>query len=491
MLRTIIEKELKAILLSPKFAVTFGACSLLIILSVLIGIQEYRAAVRQHETATQLAEQQLREASSWMGINNRVYRQPDPMQIFVSGVNNDIGRFSIVSNFEGIKLRNSIYSDDPIFAVFRFIDLTFIFQVVLSLFAILFTYDAINGERENGTLQLSFANAIPRAQYLLGKFLGALLGLVVPLLIPILIGILLVLVFQISFTATHWAKLATVLGISLLFFTCFVAIGLFISTLTKRSSVSFLIALVTWVLLVLIVPRAAVMAAGQMVRVPAVAEIESQRDAYERDQWQKLTQGLQERWRKRSAGMEGMTVSEREAHRDEHEWDWMQEDDAHRKAAQKDIEQYALKLREELRNRKIQQEKLAFALSRFSPASAYQLATINLAGTDIAVKTRYEDAMQIYRTAFTEAVEKKREASGGQDGIRIEFNSDTGMKFSLGRAGGSLDVSDLPRFTAPEMSFAEALAPAVIDFGLLAVYAILAFVGAFVAFLRYDVRWGR
>ena len=58
MLRTIIEKELKAILLSPKFVVTFAACSLLIILSVFVGIQEYRAMVRQYETATQLAEQQ-------------------------------------------------------------------------------------------------------------------------------------------------------------------------------------------------------------------------------------------------------------------------------------------------------------------------------------------------------------------------------------------------------------------------------------------------
>jgi ABC-type transport system involved in multi-copper enzyme maturation permease subunit len=488
MLRTIIEKELKAIILSPKFAVTFAACSVLIILSIFVGIQEYRAAVRQYETATQLAEQQLREATSWMGVNNRAYRQPDPMQIFVTGVNNDIGRFSIISNFETLKLRNSIYSDDPIFAVFRFIDLAFIFQVVLSLFAILFTYDAINGERESGTLQLSFANAIPRAQYLLGKFLGALLGLVVPLLIPVFIGILLVRAFQIPFTAGHWARLATVLGLSWLFFICFVALGLLISTLTKRSPVSFLISLVVWVLFVLIIPRAAVMAAGQVVRVPSVAEIESQQDAFARDKWQKLTQELQERWRKRSADMEGMTASEREAYRDEHEWEWMQEEDGYRKAVQKDIEQYSIKLREELRNRKLRQERLAFMLSRFSPASAYQLAAMNLAGTDIAMKTRYEDAIQVYRTAFNGAVEQKQAASGNSHGIRIEFNSDTGMKFSMGREGGALEVSDLPRFTAPKTTFAEAFAPTIIDFGLLAIYTMLAFTGAFVAFLRYDVR---
>ncbi|MGH7491313.1 MAG: ABC transporter permease subunit [bacterium] len=488
MLRTVIEKELKAILLSPKFTVTFATCSLLIVLSVFVGIQEYRTATWQYETATQLAEQQLREASNWFGLSASAYRQLDPMQIFVSGVTNDVGRFALISSFQNIRLRSSLYADDPIFAVFRFIDLTFIFTVVLSLFAILFTYDAINGERENGTLQLTFANPLPRPQYLLGKFLGAWLGLVAPLLIPVLLGLLLVMFFQVPMTATQWARLGAMLGVSFLFFTCFVALGLLSSTLTKRSSISFLISLIVWVLWVLIVPRAAVMAAGQIVRVPSVAEIEAQQDGYERDQWQKLTQQLQERWQKRTAAMAGMTAGEREAYQNDHEWEWMQEEDKNRKVVQKDLEQNALKLRAELRNRKINQEKLAFSLSRLSPASAYQLAAMNLAGTDVTLKTRYEDAMQQYRDDFNAAVEKKREAGGGTDGVQIRWNSDTGMKINMGRDGGALDVSDLPRFTAPQITFSEAFAPAIIDFGLLGIYAILTFACAFVAFLRCDIR---
>ncbi len=159
---TLFEKELKAILLSPKFVATFGVCSLLILLSVFIGIQEHRAAVDQYETAIQLADQEIREATSWWGVNNRVYRRPNPMQIFASGVNNDIGRLSNISTWTEVKLRQSAYSDNSLFALFRFIDFTFIVQVVLSLFAILFTYDAINGERESGTLKLAFSNAVPR-----------------------------------------------------------------------------------------------------------------------------------------------------------------------------------------------------------------------------------------------------------------------------------------------------------------------------------------
>ncbi len=46
----LIQKELKAILLSPKFAVTFGICAFLLLLSVFIGISEYNASVKQYDT---------------------------------------------------------------------------------------------------------------------------------------------------------------------------------------------------------------------------------------------------------------------------------------------------------------------------------------------------------------------------------------------------------------------------------------------------------
>ena len=69
MFRIIVFKELKSILLSPKFAATFGVCSLLLLLSVYIGINEYHASVRRYDTAGELIEQQVREARSWHQSN--------------------------------------------------------------------------------------------------------------------------------------------------------------------------------------------------------------------------------------------------------------------------------------------------------------------------------------------------------------------------------------------------------------------------------------
>jgi len=488
MFRIMVLKELKAILLSPKFPATFAVCAGLMLLSVFIGVREYKAAVGQYETARQLVDQELRAQSSWMGANGQAYRRPDVMQIFVTGTNNDIGRFSRISTFQPAKLQNSPYSDDPIFAVFRSVDFAFIVQIVLSLFAILFSYDAINGEREHGTLQLTFSNPVPRVQYLAAKFVGTWLGLVGPLVIPVLLSILYVMVSRVPLETVHWLKLGVLLGVSLLFFTCIVSFGLLFSTVTRRSNVSFLVSLVTWIAAVLIIPRVGAMVAGQMIYVPSVAETEGQRDAYEKQQWEQHMADMSQRWKERNAPTEGMSKSEREAFRDAHLAEWMEQDDAARKAMQKAIEQHGQKLNEDLRNRKAEQERAGLMLARFSPASAYQLAVMNLAGTDIGLKSRYEDAIQTFRRTFNDFTALKQKETGNSGGIRITVDSDKGFSFSAPREKGVIDVSELPQFAPPVRTFAEAVLPTVVDVGIMVLYTVLALAGAMIVFLRYDVR---
>ena len=222
MFKILLEKELKMFITSPKFVATFIVCTLLLLLSVFIGIQEYQAGMRQFESAQRLVNDEMQAQSSWRSLSTRLYRKPDPLQIFVSGLHYDLGRLSHINQEEAVKLTNSIYSDDPIFAVFRFIDFTFIVQVVLSLFAILFTYDAINGERESGTLKLTFASAVPRVRYIAAKICGSWLGLTIPLLLPLLLAILLLLLYKIPLGADHWIKILSLFGVSFLYFTFFI-----------------------------------------------------------------------------------------------------------------------------------------------------------------------------------------------------------------------------------------------------------------------------
>lgn len=488
MFATLIEKELKAILLSPKFVATFGVCAILILLSVFIGVQEYQASVSQFETAQQLLDQEVREATSWWGLANKAYRAPDPMQIFASGVNNDIGRYSNITSWNEVKLRQSAYADNPLFAFFRFIDFTFIVQVVLSLFAILFTYDAINGERENGTLKLAFSNAVPRAQFVASKFIGSWLGLTLPILIPILLGVLLVMVLNVPMTGADWSKVGMLVGASVLYFTFFIALGLLVSALTKRSSVSFLVLLVAWVVIVLIVPRSGAMLAGQIVPVASVAEMESQMDRFSNDRRRAYYEGMGERWQERMKAVEGKSDEEKKQYRDDNQESWNEEEQDLQREMENDIAEFNRKLQEDLRNQKANQEQLAFVLSRFSPSSSYQLTAMNLGGTNTSLKQRYEDAMTVYRGDYNDFVQVKREEEREKRREEQKKKKSNFVMFFGGGNGDPIDATEMPQFVAPEESVAQALEPSVIDVGLLGLYVLLAFSGAFVAFLRYDVR---
>jgi ABC-type transport system involved in multi-copper enzyme maturation permease subunit len=490
MITIVMMKELRSILLSPKFIGSFLVASILILLSVYLGINDYSRAQSDFEESKKLTDQELLVRTTYAGTATRASRAPDPMQIFVSGVNNDVGRRSVIVPEDPVKLYGSFYSEETLFALFRYFDLAFIVQVVLSLFAILFTYDSINGEKETGTLQLTFSNNLPRAQFILAKFLGAVLGMLIPIIIPILLGVLLVLVMKVPFAAGDWVRFCGFLGCSVLYIVFFTCLGILMSILTKRSNISFLYSLVAWVLLVFIGPRAASMAAGQMVQVPSAAELDSQRDMYSKDRWDRELKDLAKRMAARMAPVEKSTPDERRDYRDAHEWEWMQQDDSLQKVLQKDIEDYGIKLNEEFRNRKTHQENVTYMISRISPASAFQIAAMNLAQTDVAIKARYEDAMNIFRTKFNQYTEKKQEQSGGgggmSGGIKITA-SPAGLKFDVPRQGDRLDFSDAPELVPTNRSLSEIFNSTIVDMGILICSTLVAFGITFFRFRRYEM----
>ncbi|HTY38877.1 MAG TPA: ABC transporter permease subunit [Bacteroidota bacterium] len=487
MFKTLVLKELKTILLSPKFAATFGVCSLLLLLSTYLGIREFRSAEQQYAAANELVQQEMREARQWMSVNNRIYRKPNPLEIFSAGIQNDIGRFSGISTWTPVKLVHSAYSDDPIFAVFRFIDVAFIIQVVFTLLAILFTYDAINGERETGTLQLTFSNAVSRVEFVAAKFAGTWLGLIAPLSIPLVLSLVLLVAFSVPLTMMNWVQLLVFYAISLLLVTFFVAYGLMISTLTRRSNVSFLFSLVSWVAFVLIIPRVGVMLAGQIVKVPTIAEIEGQQESFSKNRWDDHMKDLQKVWKERSDMMRGLSEADQKAKRDEMEWTWAEQDDALRKKVQTDIDENMRKLQEGARNKRIEQQRLAFNISRVSPVAAFQLAVMDLSETDISLKTRYEDALNTYRTSFNQFKDQNQKASGNSGGLRISFNSNSGLKVDVGREV-ALDLTGAPQFKEVDLTLGEVLGRLPMDIALLSLMTLLTLAGSLIAFLRYDVR---
>ena len=135
------------------------------------------------------------------------------------------------------------------------IDWVFIITYLLSFIPLLFTFDALSGERERGTLRLCLANSISRPALLVGKFFGSL--------IAVLIAFYFAVLFNLAIISTEsWTELASVdwgrIGIIVLVASCyagiFIAVGLIVSAMTRESRLSLVVLLLIWVTVVVFAP---------------------------------------------------------------------------------------------------------------------------------------------------------------------------------------------------------------------------------------------
>jgi len=211
MLQTIIFKEVRDLLGSAKFIVTFGVCVVLILLAFYMGAANYRAGVEQYEAAKAENLRQLEGLTDWLRVQqHRVFMPPQPLASLISGISNDVGRTVEVDARGELAAEGSRFNEEPLFAVFRFLDLEFIFAVVLSLMAILLGYDAISGEKERGTLRLTFANQLRRSTYILGKLIGLFGALASALVLALALGTLLLPLMGVHLTGEEWVRMGLI-----------------------------------------------------------------------------------------------------------------------------------------------------------------------------------------------------------------------------------------------------------------------------------------
>lgn len=483
MFKLILYKELREIIGTTKFAVTFGICSILIILAFFTGIKTYQTGMQEYNASKAANLRQFESVTNWEEISgHRVFLPPEPLATLVMGISNDLGRAADIDGSSTPIARDSNYSEQPVFAVFRFLDLEFVFQIILSLFAILFAFDAINGEKERGTLSLSFANAVPRAHYILGKLIGSFLALALPLLVPVLIGVSLLPLMGITLSNGEWVRLGLFVVSGLLYLGVFLTLSVFISCLTQRSSSAFLFLLVIWVFSVLILPRASVLIAGNMVEVPSMEEINYQRRQLMRQNFKEMDEklfGFIRTMERPEPGKNDPELIEKNQKRIN---ELLQEimDENNRK-----LENLTSRLLEERHNVQGQQEKLAFRISRISPTAVFTLAGTTLCGTSLDLKYHFQQQAVAYTESYAEFMRQKTGRNiggGGRIVIRL------GEPEEKAKQPQPINPREIPEFLYQLPGLSSVLRDALPDMALLMIFNLIFFSGAFLSFLRYDLR---
>jgi ABC-type transport system involved in multi-copper enzyme maturation permease subunit len=468
MLRLIIAKELRDIVVSTKFSFAFAICSLLILAAFYVGGVEHRSKLARYEAAKRENLKQMEGVTDWLMVDShRIFLPPQPLASLVAGISNDIGRTTPIGGRSETAQDDSRYSEEPIYATFRFLDLSFITQVVLSLFAILFTYDAICGEKERSTLKLAFAGPLPRHVFISGKLIGALLGLGIPLLIPMLLGALLLPLLGVNLTMDEWARLGFIIMTGMLYVCTFLMLGIAVSALTSRSSSAFLILLVVWIGTVLIAPRSAVLMAARAVDVPSVDEIGAQLARFSQQQ---AVEG-----RRKMAGFRTTNEPDKAIQ----EFQRFMSDISSDRA--KKTKELSSRLNEERANRQSVQEALALGLARLSPAASFALAAADFAGTSLRLKERYAEAARAYRETYDKFILEKTGINPG-GAIVMRIVTDDGKKPQ------PIDPMELPPFLYQDVSLRDVIQEGLLDCGVLALFCLVFFAIAHRAFLSYDLR---
>jgi ABC-type transport system involved in multi-copper enzyme maturation permease subunit len=483
MFRLIVAKELREIISSTKFATTFGVCSLLIVLAFFMAARGYHVGRAQYDAAVAEDRRQLEGQTEWLDVSPSVFLPPQPLAYLVPGISNDVGRTTEVTGRGGLRPEGSRFSDEPLLALFRLVDLEFTFQVVLSLLAILFAYDAVCGERERGTLRLTFSQAVPRGTYILGKVSGSLLALTVPLLIPLGIGEQLSPVMGVPMSGPEWTLLGLVIASGMLYIGAILGLSVLVSALTKRSSTSFVLLLSLWVVGVLILPRASVLLAARSVEVPSMDQVLSERGRLWRQLWRDDQNKINDFLGEQMASAEGIEdEAERMAAMQASVGSFNAKFDELAEERQRRLGELDARLTEERRNRQFAQQKLALGIARLSPASAFSLAASQLAGTSLGLPEHYLSQVSSYQERFAAFQQEKTGRSGGGVRMVIKMSDDEEDE------PGPIDPAELPAFVFDPPPMGSVLRAGIFDLSLLALFNLLFFSGAFLVFLRYDVR---
>jgi len=468
MLKDIIRKEIVETITSPKFVFTFLLCAVLILLSVYTGISNYAAEQKEYNAAVALNKKNLESQKNYQslaGLGTKVNRPPQVLSAISSGVDEAVGRVATVNVAYDPSLVESKYESNPVFSVFGALDLAFIVKIVLSLFAILFTYNAICGEKESGTLKLTLSNKVPRDRLILGKVIGGYISLLIPLIIPLLLSLLLLMVYpNIHLTGGDWGRLLLMFLYFFLYLSVFFTLGLFVSARTSKSSTSFLALLFIWVVFVTIIPKVAVMTAAQLKPIPSVHEITSKKDAF----LQEIQGGAQKKvmdWMQQNQAKPGEDPKVFQDKFKKYLEDFQQE-----ATAQIDANNAALE--RDYQAKKRAQQNLAINLSRVSPASALTFSTMSLARTGLDEHQRFLDSIRTYKPIFSKWINSKMMQS---------------IDFTTG-AMGSVDLAEMPVHSFQSESLGKSLARTIPDLILMIVMIMAFFAGAYLSFLKYDVR---
>lgn len=383
----IIKKEIGAYLRSLKSPVSLAVLILLMLLSAHLSAIDLKQRIANWKANHEAQDDtpsggavvyDLPDGSFFYSLGtgpDAPIQPPQPLSVLSKGMDAEADRTVTIGQRV---IFGPQQTDDPFSPDFDSFDTLFIIKFVVSLLALFFTVDAVTREKEQGTLRVILANPIRRIELIMGKAIGASISLLLPFSISYFSVVFYLRNAQGLITSgEEMARVLWIYLLSLLYALIFIFLGLLISTTTRSTKVAIVSSLLAWVMLVVVLPNATVLAAKLVTPAPSYNQLDAR--LFEAQQ-----QIIQEEL---SAYPNAKSVFET----------------PNAQAIIARTIEVDRQITDDFLTLKWKQIELARRLASISPAGALAFALSNFAGTGASAYSAYIDSLRASREMFIEA----------------------------------------------------------------------------------------
>jgi len=475
MIRTIFYKEILLNLISFRFHILLVVSVLIFTVSGLLYVNI--SDTRQDDLIAQYRMQTggLHENSAHLNnlalFRQHLIRMPKPGEIISLAEEQDLP--DLIS-FDAFWL-GGFYSEKEMFSdVDRYnyklnnyipFDWVFIAGIILSFFVFVLTFDAFSGEKQTGTLKLQCAYPVSRLYLFFAKYLAFLVLITLTFMLGIaicLITISLASAFQIVLPSI--GQIIAVILVSLIYFSIFILLGLWFSSITEKPATSLAYSLFTWMILVIFIPSGMVMLGEKIRPIPSAFEHNEQMNTAETEIWDNAPRRAQ------SYGPPGAWGGKVYPYMDLRK-KMIVEMDAVRN------EYKVIRFNDQLR-----QAKMAINLGRISPYVLFRKISECIA----------QNGLQDFENDFTLVVNHRRifrefiESKDREDPESYHFVNSWHLETY---SSAPVNFEEIPILNEPRQNLLDnILEDAAIDIGLLILFNLVFLIAGWTGFLRYDVR---
>ncbi len=461
----LLRKEIVSHILTLRFFVTFALVLLLVFSAFYVSVLDCKQSAAEQAYIKKNAQSALEdvkkstdsEKTKWENVINKWDDEfsyvgvtepiPSPrLSVFGKGLS-AVWPTAISASTKSLRCFENSVITNPLLQFFRTPNFVYVVNTILSFLALLIVFDAVCGEKQNGTLRLLLSYSVPRHILLLAKWVGGYIILVFPLVIAFFGGVWYARMQSVlELSLSHVLLISLLLIVALLYVLVFFTLGLLVSSVTNKSTTALFISLGLWVLCVAVIPSISPVVARLLSPVPSQTQIHTEQSAL----------------RQESSLLESQLAAVKASGSNEQ-----------RKRIEDRLKENADQYQAWQRfydNSQERQTWLAGILSRLSPSGMWVLSASSITGTGYQEYQRLNAAI----TRLSTNLEDKWHQLESKSASQGDFPA--------------FDPSAVPGLHVPPLSVAERITEAFWDVLLLLFLNVGLFLAAFMKFLRYDVR---